>query len=250
MELGLTGFHAVVSGGANGIGRETVRSFAAEGAIIGILDRDRKAASAVVRELTGNGAEAYAIHADVSVEPEVEAAMTEARRHGPIDILINNAAVYGDQATDVMPADDWDHIQSVNLRSAFVCTKAVLPGMKARRSGSIVCVSSLAGRSGGIRASSAYASSKAGLIGFCRSVAMEVASAGIRVNCVNPGVIDTQMTRQFPADERAGIASGHPLKRWGSPREVADVIVFVASPRCGWMIGAQLDVNGGVWPTP
>lgn len=250
MNLGLTGLRAVVTGGANGIGRETVRSFAAEGATVGIVDKDLDGASAVVDELTAQGADVYAISADVSAESEVAAAMREARRHGAIDILVNNAAIYGDQTTDSMSAEIWDRIQGVNLRSAFLCTKEVLPDMKLRRAGSIVFVSSLAGRSGGVRASSAYASSKAGLIGLCRSVAMEAAPVGVRVNCVNPGVIDTRMTQSFPEQERARILSGHPRGRWGRPGEVADVIVFVASPRCAWMAGAQLDVNGGVWPTP
>lgn len=249
MDLGLSGRHALVTGGAGGIGLATTRLLAAEGSTIGVLDRG-SAASAAVTELSAQGHDAYALAADVSEPDQVARAVETAATHGPIDVLVVNAGIHRSGSVDETQVEEWDQVQSVNLRGAFLCIRAVLGDMKRRRSGAIVCVASLAGRSGGVHADASYASSKAGLIGLCRNVAAEAAPFGVRVNCVNPGVIDTALTRTFPPQLFADIAARHPSSRWGRPEEVAAAIVFLASPAASWIVGAQLDVNGGIWPTP
>ncbi len=249
MDLQLTGQHALVSGGARGIGLEVARVLLEEGMRVGIADVDSDTASAAVAALRAVG-DAYAVRADVRSEADVVEAVRQAQSHGPVDVLVNNAGVHHYGPTAGLDAADWQSIHDVNLRGAFFFTKAVLPEMSTRSSGSVICVASLAGRSGGVRASTAYASSKAGLAGFCRSLALELAPRGIRVNCVNPGVVDTSMTRAFDESAREAIAHAHPAGRWGTAREVADVVAFLASPRSSWVVGAQLDVNGGLWPSP
>lgn len=242
--------HALVTGGARGLGHATAEILAFEGAHVGILDQDAAAASSAAEQLTVRGASVYAVGADVSRADDVARALKSVLDRAPLDILIINAGIYQAAATEDVPLEEWDKTHAVNLRGAYLCVRAVLPTMKERRSGSIVCVASLAGRSGGIHAGTAYASSKAGLIGFCRTLAAEVAPYGIRVNCVNPGVIDTDMTKHLPGSLRDKVTANHPAHRWGRSEEVAAGIAFLASPTASWIAGAQLDINGGVWPTP
>lgn len=251
VDLGLTGAHAVVTGGASGIGLATAQLLAGEGATVGILDRSAAALSDALASTAEKSGAIYALEADVTDPDGIGRAFSVASQRAPLDVLVVNAGVYSYSATEETSLEDWDLVHDVNLRGAFLCIRTGLSHMKPRRSGAIVCVSSLAGRSGGLRASSAYASSKAGLIGFCRSVAVEAAPFGIRANCVSPGVVDTPMTRStFPPEERERIAARHPLGRWGRAAEVAAAVVFLASPAASWITGAQLDINGGVWPAP
>lgn len=250
MNLGLSGKHAAITGGAHGLGLAIAELFASEGAYVGIIDKDATAASAATERLNTPGTSAYAVAADVSRPDDVSRALDAVTDRAPLDILVVNAGVYQATVTEDVSVEEWDNTQSVNLRGAFLCIRSALGAMKERHSGSIVCVASLAGRSGGIHAGTAYASSKAGLIGFCRALAAEVAPYGVRVNCVNPGVIDTDMTKRLPDHLRDSVVAQHPAHRWGTPHEVAAAVAFLASPKASWIAGAQLDVNGGVWPAP
>ena len=167
---------------------------------------------------------------------------------GPIDVLVNNAgALVGRYPIDAMSDTVWEDVLDSNLRSAVLCSRAVLPSMRARRSGAIVNVASIAAHTGGGAGASAYAAAKAGLIGLTKALAREVAADNVRVNAVSPGVIDTPMQRRFSSDERLRrIEQRIPLGRLGSPAECARVIAFLASDAASYIVGETIEVNGGL----
>jgi len=167
-------------------------------------------------------------------------------RYGRIDILVNNAGITRDQLLMRMKREDWDKVLEVNLTGAFVCTQAVLRPMMKQRDGRIISISSVVGQMGNAGQSN-YAASKAGLIGFSKSLAREVASRNITVNVVAPGLIDTDMTRALPPEVQAEWHSKVPLGRFGTPEEIAAAVCFLASSEASYITGQVLAVNGGMY---
>jgi 3-oxoacyl-[acyl-carrier protein] reductase len=241
---------ALVTGASSGIGRATANMLAARGFRVAVnYHRNRAAAEALVDEISTRGQEALAVRADVSQWAEVEAMVQTIRgRWGRIDILCNNAADTLDRQTvNLLSEDLWDRTMAVNLKSAFLCVKAVWDEMVTRRSGSIVNVTSVSVRNGGGAGNSAYVAAKGGLEAFTRALAKELVLYGIRVNAVAPGLIETPIHQRNTAPaivERA--LKSVPMGRMGTPEEIAEVILFLVSPAAQYMTGETVEVNGGM----
>ena len=240
---------AIVTGGGGGIGASVALKLASRGAAIVIADIDDERAERAANEVKKANGRAIAVHADVSragdVERMVNAAVTT---FGTVDILVNNAG-YGLLHPSVLQIseEEWDRTLSVNLKSVFLCTKEILRIFLPKKAGQIINVASLAGRSTSTIGSVNYTASKAGMIGFTRHVAREVAAHGIRVNAVCPGPTDTPMVRGLLNDSEIGLVAARiPMQRLGRPEEIAGVIAFLASQESGYVTGACLDVNGGL----
>jgi 3-oxoacyl-[acyl-carrier protein] reductase len=241
----LTGRVAVVTGGARGIGKAIAFSLAAHGAAVGIIDVTDTGAD-TTRQLIQLGTKAAFAKADVSSETGARAAVAEIESAlGPIDILVNNAGITRDGLLVRMDESDWDAVMTVNLKGAFVMSKIVTKSMLRRRTGSIINISSVVGRRGNAGQVN-YSAAKAGLIGFTKSLAREVASRNIRVNAVAPGYIETEMTAALDEGARKAIASQIPLERLGTPDNVADAVVFLAGDTAAFITGAVLAVDGGL----
>ncbi|MFK4508842.1 glucose 1-dehydrogenase [Bradyrhizobium daqingense] len=248
----LRGKTAIITGAASprGIGLATARRFAAEGARVAILDIDGPAAEAAARGLEPAGSEPHlGLACNVADKQAcikaVEAVMA---KFGQIDILINNAGVTQPvKLLDITP-EDWDRIQDVNLKGILFLSQAVIPHMRKRRSGSIACMSSVsAQRGGGIFGGPHYSAAKAGVLGLAKAMAREFGPDGIRVNCVTPGLIGTDITAGKLTEEmRAKIIEGIPLGRLGEAADVAGIYTFLASDLSAYVTGAVIDVNGGM----
>jgi 3-oxoacyl-[acyl-carrier protein] reductase len=242
----LDGKIAIVTGASRGIGRAIATMMAAQGATVVAAARGDNAAGTVA-EITGAGGKAEAASADVSDAAAVEALVSGAmQRHGRIDILVNNAGITRDQLMLRMKRADWDAVLATNLTAAFALTQAVLKPMIRQRGGRIVCISSVVGQ-GGNAGQANYAASKAGLIGFAKAVAQEVASRNITVNVVSPGLIETDMTRAITAEAHGDWAAKIPLQRLGTPADVAAAVCFLASDEAAYITGQVLAVNGGMY---
>lgn len=243
----LQGQVAIVTGGSRGLGRATAWRLAAEGAavVVNYVSRADDAA-AVVAEIEQAGGRAVAAQADVSTAAGAEALVqTALDSFGRLDILVNNAGITRDQLLLRMKEEDWDAVLDTNLKGVFHCTKAALRPLLKQRSGRIINISSVVGLTGNAGQAN-YAAAKAGLIGFTKSVAREVASRGITVNAVCPGFFDTDMTRALPDDVQAAHKANIPLGRFGDQAELAAVIAFLAGPGAAYMTGQTLAVDGGM----
>ena len=242
----LTGRVALVTGASRGIGKAIAGALARQGANVVAAGRGDNAKS-VVDKITAAGGKAEAIALDVTEPGANEAAVAGiVQRHGRIDILVNNAGITKDQLMLRMKREDWDAVLATNLTAAFVLTQAALKPMLKQRGGRIVGISSVVGQ-GGNAGQANYAASKAGIIGFSKAVALEVASRGITVNVVAPGLIDTDMTRAITGSAHEEWASKIPLKRLGSPADVAAAVCFLASDEASYITGQVLAVNGGMY---
>jgi 3-oxoacyl-[acyl-carrier protein] reductase len=244
--IDLSGRVALVTGASRGIGRAIATKLAAQGATVVGAARESNAA-ATVEAILAAGGKAEAATVDVSDATSIEQLVAGTlERHGRIDVLVNNAGIARDQLMLRMKRDDWDAVIATNLTAAFALTQAVLKPMIRQRSGRIVCISSVVGQ-GGNAGQANYAASKAGLIGFAKSVAQEVASRNITVNVVAPGLIETDMTRTLTEGARADWESRIPLKRLGRPDDIAAAVCFLASDEAAYITGQVLAVNGGMY---
>jgi len=237
---------ALVTGGARGIGRAIALRLAETGAKVAIVDLVEAGAD-VARELEeATGRAATFVKADISKEADARAAVAAVEETlGPVDILVNNAGITRDGLVLVMDESDWDAVLAVNLKGAFLMSKAVLRGMVKRRSGSIVSISSVVGRRGNAGQVN-YSAAKAGLIGLTKALAREVASRNVRVNAVAPGYIETEMTAALDEKTRNAIIGQIPLGRIGTPRAVADAVAFLAGDSAAFITGAVIAVDGGL----
>jgi 3-oxoacyl-[acyl-carrier protein] reductase len=244
--LALTGKVAIVTGASRGIGRAIAQMLAARGAVVVAAAREDNAAATVaaIREAGGQADLAAVDVADAaSVDAMVSAAL---QRHGRVDILVNNAGIARDQLMLRMKRDDWDQVVATNLTSAFTCVQAVLKPMVKQRAGRIISISSVVGQMGNAGQAN-YAASKAGLIGFSKAVAREVASRNITVNVVTPGLVDTDMTKAITERAQSDWTSAIPLGRLGTPDDIAAAVCFLASDEAAYITGHVLAVNGGMY---
>ncbi len=241
---------ALITGASSGIGHATALAFAAQGARVAVnYLKNQAGAEQAVDAIRARGAEAVAIRADVTSSADVQG-MVEAVREqwGRIDILVNNAGdLLARRSLPDMTEDYWDAIFDLNLKSVFLCVKAVWEEMAARQSGCIVNVSSIAGRNGGGPGAAAYAAAKGGLLTYTKGLARELAAYGVRVNGVAPGVIATPYHERYsPPELFQKYVSTVPMGRAGTSEEVADVIVFLVSPAARYITGETVEVNGGM----
>jgi 3-oxoacyl-[acyl-carrier protein] reductase len=241
--IDLSGKTAFVTGSTRGIGRAVAGLLHAAGARVAIVGRDLERARAAAAEL---GERTLAVAADVSDATRVEAAIAATEKElGPVDILVNNAGITRDNLVLRMSVAEWDDVLRANLTGAFHTTKAVLKGMMKRKQGRIINVTSIIGLTGN-KGQANYAASKAGLIGFTKSVAKEYGGRGILVNAVAPGFIDTDMTAALPPEAQAAMLGGITLGRFGRPEDVAGAVLFLASDLAGYITGQVLVVDGGL----
>jgi 3-oxoacyl-[acyl-carrier protein] reductase len=237
---------ALVTGASRGIGRAIARQLAATGLIVVAAARGDHA-EGVAREIGEAGGRAEAVSLDVTVPANVEQIVADVlSRHGRLDVLVSNAGITRDQLLLRMKPADWDAVIATNLTATFTCVQAVSRPMIKQRSGRIIAISSIVGQMGNAGQAN-YAASKAGLIGFAKSMARELASRGITVNVVAPGLIATDMTDALGEDVRAKWAAQVPLGRLGTPEEVASAVRFLASEEASYITGHVLAVNGGMY---
>lgn len=238
---------ALVTGGSRGIGRAVVLELASRGHPIAVNYASRAdAAEAVVNEVEAGGGKALAVQADVADADAVSAMFASVEASlGPVSVLVNNAGINRDNLLLRMGPDDFDAVIATNLRSAYLCTRAALRGMLKARWGRIVCVASVAGVAGNAGQAN-YAASKAGLIGFAKTVAKEVGSRGITVNTVAPGFIETDMTDALGDEVKQTSVGAIALGRFGQPEEVAAVAGFLSSDEAGYVTGQVILVDGGL----
>ncbi len=242
----IAGRVALITGASRGIGRAIAERLASDGATVVAAARGENAAGTVAA-IAAAGGRAEAVALDVTDSDAVAALVGDVvARHGRVDILINNAGIARDQLMLRMKRDDWDAVIATNLTAAFTCIQAVLRPMVKQRAGRIVNVASVVGQAGNAGQAN-YAASKAGLIGLTKSLALEVASRGITVNAVAPGLIDTDMTRAIAAAAHETWAARIPAQRLGTPADVAAAVAFLASDEASYITGHVLSVNGGMY---
>lgn len=237
---------ALVTGATRGIGRAIARALSTAGArVVGTATTDDGAA-AISADLRAIDRNAEGMRLDVRDGAAIESVLNDVEtRHGSIAILVNNAGITRDNLLVRMKEDEWDAIMATNLKPAFQLAKGVLRGMMKARRGRIIQIGSVVGSCGNPGQAN-YAAAKAALAGFTKSLALEVGSRDITVNCVAPGFIDTDMTQAMPDAQREALLARIPLGRLGAPDDIANAVVFLASPRAGYITGATLHVNGGM----
>ncbi len=243
----LIGKIALVTGAAQGIGRAIALLLAEQGADVIVSDINLEKARETALEIEARGRRALAIQANVAIPAEVEQMVeTIIEQFGRIDILVNNAGITRDRLILRMTEEDWDVVLDVNLKGTFNCTKAALRHMTKQRSGKIVNIASVSGEMGNPGQAN-YAASKAGVIGFTKTIAREFAARGINVNAIAPGFIQTAMTDALPEKVRETLKQMIPMERLGQPEDVAHAVLFLVSERSSYITGQVLNVNGGIY---
>lgn len=243
----LEGKVAIITGGARGIGEAITRALANEGAKVVInYNSSKEEAEELVKSLVAEGKEAIAMQADVSkVEDANRLISSTWETFGQLDILVNNAGITRDRTFKKLNREDWDRVIDVNLSSVFNTTSAVLPYLTQSENGRIVNISSIIGQAGGFGQTN-YAAAKAGIIGFTKSLALELARTNVTVNAICPGFIDTDMVAEIPDSVRDQIVAKIPKKRFGMPNEIAQGVVFLCK-NGAYITGQQLNINGGLY---
>ena len=242
-----TGRVAIVTGAGRGIGREIAQRLADGGARLAVNDLDAESAERAASEIREAGGDAFAVSGDVTSSQCVrQVVVGTVERYGGVHILVNNAGILRPTAVIDIEEDEWDLVINANLKSTYLCSRAVLPEMRKTGWGRVVNLSSSAGKNISTVGGAHYTAAKAAVLGFTRHLAKEVAEYGITVNAVCPGLIDTEMVRSTISDDRSqAYADSFPISRLGKPGEVADLVVFLASDRAAYITGASVDINGG-----
>jgi 3-oxoacyl-(acyl-carrier-protein) reductase len=243
----LTGRSCFVTGGSRGIGRAISLELGRQGASIGVgYAHNADAAEEVAREITGSGADAFAVGVDVQDPRAIESAVAAVlERFGKIDVLVNNAGITRDRTLAKMSDEEWDSVLQTNLDSVFHVTSRVLPGMVQAGYGRVVSISSVIGLHGGFGQAN-YAASKAGIIGFTKAAALELARKGVTINAIAPGFIETEMIAAMPEEVRARILERIPMGRFGRPEEIAQAVRFVIA-NGDYLTGQVIAIDGGMF---
>ena len=244
----LKGKVALVTGASRGIGKAIALGLAENGAAVAVNYSSSESSALEVAEIIRkNGGKAEIFKARVNEEAEVEEMFSAVEKKlGPVGILVNNAGITKDNLLMRMKTEEWDMVIDVNLKGAFLCTRRALKGMMKNRYGKIINISSVVGFSGNAGQFN-YSATKAGVIGMTKSAALECASRGIRVNAVAPGFIETDMTASISDDMKAAYMEKIPLKSLGKPEDIANAVIYLASPLSDYMTGQTLHLNGGMY---
>lgn len=243
----LLGKVALVTGSAQGIGKAIALLLAEKGADVVVSDINLEKAQETANEIEGKGRRSIALKVDVADPNEVEQMVeTIIEKFSRIDILVNNAGITRDRLLLRMSPEDWDAVLNVNLKGVFNCTKSVIKYMSKQRSGKIVNIASVVGLMGNVGQAN-YAASKAGVIGFTKTIAREFAQRGININAIAPGYIQTQMTEVLPEKVKEELLRLIPMGRLGQPEDVAQAVLFLVSEASSYVTGQVLNVNGGIY---
>jgi len=245
--MSLSGKIALVTGAAQGIGRDIALALANDGADVAICDVNLEAAQKTAADIAAAGRQSLAFKANVAASADVTAMIDAViEKFGKIDILVNNAGITRDGLILRMKDEDWDLVLSINLKGSFLCTKAALKYMSKQRAGTIINIASIVGAMGNAGQAN-YVASKAGLIGLTKTIAREYANRGITANAVAPGFIDTAMTQALSENVRQELAKQIPMGKLGTPGDVANAVRFLASPWASYITGQVIHVNGGMY---
>ena len=245
MKFSLKNKIAIVTGASQGIGKIIAFELAKSGAHVACISRNKKAIESIVEEITINGGQASSFPCDISDSDTLSEIITEIiKENSRIDILVNNAGITKDSLLIRMSIEQWDDVINTNLKGAFHCTKAVMRYMMKNKFGRIINITSIVGLTGNAGQAN-YAASKAGLIGMTKSIAKEVASRGITANCIAPGWIETSMTEKLSEEVKSEFLSHIPVGRIGSPDDIANAVIFLASDEAGYITGQTITVDGG-----
>jgi 3-oxoacyl-[acyl-carrier protein] reductase len=240
---------AVVTGASRGIGRACAERLAKDGydVVVNYLSA-RDAAASVADAVRAQGRQAMCIQADVSQPADVDRLITAvAQQWERVDVLVANAGISFVRPVEQITSEEWDHVMAVNLKGTFLCAQRVIPMMKRQREGHIVMIASQAGLTGGIFIGLHYAAAKAGVICLAKSLAKQLASFGVRVNCVAPGIVNTEMVDAYPKDKLEELVNAVPMGRIGYPEDVAAAVGFLCTREAHYMTGTTLHVNGGIY---
>jgi 3-oxoacyl-[acyl-carrier protein] reductase len=244
----LSGQVALVTGASRGIGRAIALRLARDGAFVLVnYVQNHAAAEETLAAIHAAGGQAELCHFDIAKGSEITTAIEKSiARHGKIDMLVNNAGLARDNLLLRLKEEEWDQVMDVNLKGLFLCTKTVVRSMIRQHFGRIINLTSVVAQTGN-PGQAAYSTAKAGVIGFTKTLAKELASRSITVNAVAPGFIETDMTRSLPEQAKTGYLNLIPAGRWGTTEEVAEVVAFLASPLAGYITGQVININGGMY---